>query len=429
MGQRAVLSMALCGLGAALLLPGTVQAQQDRVSVSEKGSLVIWPKVELRWDSNGQLIQNTILSLTNDRNAPVQFQAYYVQGDPYLEEVDGVDGGVADCIHLGWNKLDVAFQLTANQAIAWSLVNGQVFGGPQIANFRSLDNCNPPGRPDPENTNDRVLRGYVIGWAVNLDGEEIHHNHLKGEATIINYRDAAAWEYSTYNHQAIVGTQGQQLDEASGDLNDDTVGVLEIGTEYSPAYNTLLLNFVAVGSPAFTSGANMVGGVNTDLTLMPMDQDLRQGGEPVMTKATVTIWNSNEIKISELDQCIFCWDERLLSEYQVPNSFLVENLGTDFGKARFEDTASAVCDTGDIITIASPLVGVAVRQMNIDPAGAAPPGVAYAGTHLIGSGTANATIAYIANGDSEPLIDVTPETPAQVVEWVERQIRKGAVNR
>jgi hypothetical protein len=47
--------------GLAILTPSLAFAQQDRVSSTEKGSLLIFSKVEIRWDATGSLIQDTFM--------------------------------------------------------------------------------------------------------------------------------------------------------------------------------------------------------------------------------------------------------------------------------------------------------------------------------------------------------------------------------
>ncbi len=60
---------------------------QDRVSATEKGSLVFFTKVELRWDAMGMLVQDTFLSLTNDYPNDVRVQLYFINGDAPLPAV------------------------------------------------------------------------------------------------------------------------------------------------------------------------------------------------------------------------------------------------------------------------------------------------------------------------------------------------------
>jgi hypothetical protein len=63
-------------------------APTDRASASDKGSLLIFTKVELRWDPTGtELIQDTFIDLTNDFPEDVQVQMYFVNGDPPLAAV------------------------------------------------------------------------------------------------------------------------------------------------------------------------------------------------------------------------------------------------------------------------------------------------------------------------------------------------------
>ena len=56
---------------------------------------------------------------------------------------------------------------------------------PTVGSFvEQLDPSSDPlqqGRPALDGSDDRVLRGYVIGWAVDQFGNEIRWNHLKGE--------------------------------------------------------------------------------------------------------------------------------------------------------------------------------------------------------------------------------------------------------
>jgi hypothetical protein len=65
--------------------PMLVDVQLDLSTVT-KGSLVIFPKVEIRWAGSPPypLIQDTFLSLTNDSNSAVPVFMYFVNGDPPL---------------------------------------------------------------------------------------------------------------------------------------------------------------------------------------------------------------------------------------------------------------------------------------------------------------------------------------------------------
>jgi len=292
-----------------------------------------------------------------------------------------------DCSEPGWNWVDVGIALTANQPTYWSVATGLPGG---VSPFTILDPGPPPGRPALDGTNERVLRGFVIAWAVNVFGEEIRWNHLKGDAVIVNYARGTAWEYTTYAFQAVnpalangaaTGTPGQLF------LN---------GVEYDNGFDLLLLDFYATGSQPF--GLNSVFTLESELTLMPIEIDVRQETTgPVTTKASFTIWNQNEIKLTGLDRCVTCWDDTLLGRYGVPNHFLVENLQTDKGKAHIDGLASQLCtvdynpgdglplgaDPRDVISQAASLLGVVSKQIAFGPNG---PHMT-AGMNLVGMGT------------------------------------------
>ncbi len=361
----------------------------DRVSATEKGSLLIFPKVEIRWDAQGNVIQDTFIDMTNDYPGDVQVQMYFINGDAPLEAFDG------ERAHPGWNAVDVGIYLTGNQPTYWSALTGQPHG---VSPFTILDPGPPAGRPAPEpGSTDRVMRGYIIAWAVDNIGQEIRWNHLKGDVTIVNYALGTAWEYNAYTFATA-----ESLTTPHGGVLPGDVGHLMLdGSEYEPSFALLLLDFYAVGADSFSKPGNSVF-INTDLTLFPVDVDLRQETDgPVTTKASFTVWNMNETKLTGLDRCITCWDQTLLSQYGVPNHFLRSNLQTDKGKAQIEGLASQLCnfdydpgdqlplgdDPRDIVSQAASLLGVVAKQLTFSSGD-----YAVAGTNLIGMGTENAEI-------------------------------------
>ncbi|MBT8484031.1 MAG: hypothetical protein HKO59_05960 [Phycisphaerales bacterium] len=418
MGRRAIVGSTMVALAATMLMPAPALAQQDRGSATEKGSLVIFSKVEIRWDAAGFLVQDTFLSLTNDHPNETKVQLYFINGDPPLA-ADPVTGERA---HPGWNWLDNELTLTGNQPTYWSTLTGQPAAG-GLSPFTALDPGFPPGRPALDGTGERVLRGLVIGWAVNRENQEIRWNHLKGEGTLINYALGAAWEYSTMNHQVVSGVD-------HGAQSDGTPGVLSLdGAEYAPAFAELLMNFQAVNSIAF-SGPRLVQS-DTDLTLHPVSADLRQETDgPVTTKASFNVWNMNEVKFSGADRCITCWDQTLLSMYDLPNHFLLQNLQTDHGKARVDGLQSQVCDVDfdlgdqlplgadprDIVSEAAALTGVVARLLTFDGG----LDFAAAGTNLVGMGTENATIQYDTLGSPDELTEL-PSKPEAILDRIEAE--------
>ncbi|MCB9850759.1 MAG: hypothetical protein H6817_08645 [Phycisphaerales bacterium] len=422
-----------CGLVAAVAttILATPALAVERVSASEKGSLLIYSKVEIRWDVAGNLIQDTFVDLTNDYTQDVQVQMYFINGDPSLDAV--FNGAVLlERAHPGWNNVDVGIHLTANQPTYWSAATGQPAG---VSPFTILDPGTPPGRPDPAGSSDRVLRGYIVAWAVDSNGNEIRWNHLKGDAVIVNYLLGTAWEYTTWAFQAIAGVQGGLLLAPYGQMDLD-------GIEYELPFDILLLDFYAVGTSALSGPTNSVT-LDTDLTLFPVDVDLRQETEgPVTTKASFTIWNMNEVKLTGLDRCVTCWDQTLLSTYGVPNHFLVANLQTAKGKAQIDGLESQLCDfdydpsdvctqaalgggalTGanpscdprDVKSQAAALLGVVAKHLSFTSGD-----YAAAGMNLIGLGTqpGGAVIKadFLGNPPDErpQQVEVTKRKPVQV---------------
>ena len=58
---------------------------QDRASGTEKGSLLFISKVELRWNANNELIQDTFVTLINDSSEVARIQMEFINGDPPLD--------------------------------------------------------------------------------------------------------------------------------------------------------------------------------------------------------------------------------------------------------------------------------------------------------------------------------------------------------
>lgn len=219
-------------------------AANNLASISKKGSLIYWPKIELKWDTNGQLIQDTFVTLLNDNIGAVRVKLYQVNGDAPLPPV--INGGVVvERAHPGWNNSDIELVLTADESNYWSAATGQPKG---VSPFWVLDPGNPAGRPDtdPSNPGGRVLRGFLVGWAIDEETREIRWNHLRGAATVVNFRDGTAWDYESWSFQCVSGVDtGQPCDSQWGQL-------LMNGEEYDFCPERLLLDFFATGSMVFS---------------------------------------------------------------------------------------------------------------------------------------------------------------------------------
>jgi len=259
-----------------LALTGAVSAQATspfRVSASQKGSLLIFSKVEIKWDVQGNVIQDTFLDMSNDTPLDaVRVQAYFINGDTEIEEE--CTGSPCTIIvqeyEPGWNTADCQFTLTTDQPSFWSAAQGNALSGPGFRGFKDCQaftelDSDGPGRPDHESNvvGDRVLRGYVIMWAEKFipfalippdlqpqypNGVfwPINWNHLKGDGLVVNYRNGTAWEYNAWAFQARTGTQGQPIG-VPGELYLD-------GVMYDWPFSSLLLDFYGTGSTALSGG-------------------------------------------------------------------------------------------------------------------------------------------------------------------------------
>ena len=358
-----------------------------RVSATKKGSLLIYPKVELKWNAAGALTQDTFVTITNDYLDDVFVHWYFVNGDEPLDEVVAGDPpNVVERAHPGWNWVNCTTYLTQNEPTYFSASTGLPVG---CQPFTTLDNADGVlGRPDPEgDPGSRVLRGYMVAYAMDNFGNEITWNHLSGTTTIVNYADSSAWEYGAYAFQATCGALGDEpLDCALFDDNgtcceaEAIPGRLDMdGFQYDIAFDKLLLDFYAVGSQAFSDGGVGVM-LDTDLTLLPIMIDVRQDSNPpVTTKAHFDIWNANEDGFSGTVRCLTCWDQTLLSHYGLPNQFMIDIIHTDKGQVRIDGVYSTACDE----SVDAPILGVAAKVLGFSGAAS---DRAYSGLTLVGQG-------------------------------------------
>jgi hypothetical protein len=336
-----------------VLVPGALA--EDRVSATEKGSLLVYPKVEIRFNEAGYLTQDTFITLNNDFNAGVDIQLYFVS---------------ETC-----TRVDNVITLSKNEPAYWSVATGWPKG---VSPWTVLGDP----YPDPDGSGDMIMRGFILAWAIDDEYAQIRWNHLYGGATIVNYACATAWEYNAYAF-AVVDENVANGDPIglAGTINLD-------GAEYDYGFDRLLLDFFASGSLALTGDGCIV--INdTDLTLLIVDMDLRQDGDgPKTTKAKFEIWNENEVGFSGMEFCFTKWIETTLSS--LGSHFLVENLQTFKGRARIDGMESIVCDplvSEDVV-----LLGVAAKYLGFLCYDGRD--VAQSGTNLFGSGVEATSILY-----------------------------------
>lgn len=343
-----------------------------RASVNKKGSLLFYPHVEVKWNADGTLRQDTFLQLSNDFADDVQVQLYLVNGDAPTDAVyTGNPPVLVERKHSGWNKIDVQIPLTGDEPTYWSAITGNPKG---VSSFSILDPGVPVGRPDPDpdNIGGRVIRGFVLGWAVNAAGHEIRWNHLSGSAMVMDYRQESTWEYPAWafaSHALQHGVEPESCKTHNLDTGRCVDGGVEPGEisldgyEYDSCPERLQFQFPAVGGNylAGPEPDRMVI-VDASLTLAVLGVDLRQDTSgPITTKAKFDIWNENEIRFSGTERCITCWDLTPLGQYTrqgIANHFFATNLQTRVGRARVDGVASTVCAGGRGQNLDTPILGV-----------------------------------------------------------------------
>ena len=350
--------------------------ETPRVTIGRDGSLLVFPNVELRWQESGSewvLTQDTILEVANDYADLVQIQAYLVDEH--------------------WHRLGHIFSLTAEQPTTWSAAAG---GFESVPAFTAVHPGSPPGDPDPESGGYRVLRGFVLLWAVDNAGREIRWNYLSGRATVVDHSAGRTWGYEAYAFEAL--DQGGAI--SHGEVTGTPFTLNLDGVEYGPCFFEQHLEFFAVGSYALSRedpvAPYTVINEDIDITQLAMDITLNwaSGAPTVQTKAQYFLWNENEIQFSGTEYCVGGWDQRLANN--IGGCFLISNLTTDRGRARIRPVASVVCGTSDDY----PLLGVQNRLINVVDHGAVA-----SGSTLVGAGTSTGTIRVDGDCNSNAIKD------------------------
>ena len=163
-------------------------------NVSEKGSLLIYPRIQVGPGFD------TLITLTNDSSAAVRLKCYYATSDLLATPYTGTAAGARGLKHFE----DFTIDLTHNQPIAWWASDGRAYRNSQIFGGFAAP---PFGHPFPDgNTRDA---GELKCWAITDDGSGLRtHNHLFGTASIFILPTGQADEYTAWAFQSISPTGG-----------------------------------------------------------------------------------------------------------------------------------------------------------------------------------------------------------------------------
>lgn len=326
----------LCGVAVAL---GVMASTAHAAVTTERGaSILAFPKV-LANSEDG----DTIIQITNISNNMVHAHCFYVNAAP---DFFG---------RPQWQVTDFTIWLTKQQPTHWVVSTGRFVnptdtcsssGGRYIP---SADCSNagidpgaiPPVPPDFE--------GELKCVEVDVAGNPIGGNHLKGEATLIS----ADNDVSKYNALGILGTDlaGETGNELL--LNQPLDAEEPVG-QYNSCPNVLLLNHLAEGvtdpvlyanlrggvcsapantpcvtdadcegtclnAPQILDGANQIDLVSatlTDLTLIPCTEDF-ENAQPASVTVQFAIYNEFEQALSA-SITVDCWKNFYLFEVDSP---------------------------------------------------------------------------------------------------------------
>lgn len=303
----------LLGLGVVAVASANVP---NVANVSQQGSLLVFPKIDVSGD------RDTIISISNGFSSPVQIECYYEDAEQNIQ--------------------DFSFQLTSNQPVAFSArCGGVVDTGSSTPPFVSGNICVPLGE--------------LKCWAVSNDGtQQIRWNYLTGTAKVIDYKNYTAYEYNAWSFDVRPATI------ADGSPVGTPGNITLDGVNYDACPQYFLGNF-------FSSGSGGGFFKDTDLTLVPCKEDLREEHVPVITKALFDIWTGNESEYSGTWVCIRCWFESCLSK--ISSHFQYKSLETVAARFRTRGIASpTVCGVGTkrnpYSSQPSPLIGVIVEELD-----------------------------------------------------------------
>jgi hypothetical protein len=285
---------------------GSVFAAQNVANTSQKGSLLVFPKIDVRPGVT------TLVRIQNDYFEDVSLKCYYMD---FFK-----------------NKRDFKVMLTKDQPFWFNAKTGD--GTTHVPPFPQLggENSTPYGE--------------LKCWAVNQAGsDEISFNHLAGTATVIDYQNGTAYEYNSWNFTHRAGLAVGTPVGSPGNL------VLDGGDNYDACPQYLISTFGPQGATVNLGDGVAATFGPTDLSVATCNQDLRQDMVKHYTKLKFDVWNEYEVKFTGAYQCTNSWYETDLTGLgeiegypgQGAEVFTADTLGTVSARYRVEGIHSNVC--------------------------------------------------------------------------------------
>ena len=329
--------------------------EASRANTSQKGSLLIFPKIQTAGDAeSGTVAVDTLIFLTND----------------YFEDVN------LKCFWVDENQTITAFNvnLPANRPLAFSAWTGEPLSSSE---------------PFPAFKGN----GQLLCWAVDTSYyAQIQFNHLYGTA-MIQYSATSGFDPSPVPSAVSYNAWAFRALKDPGPAKGGTAGLLPLdGKTYDACPSYLISNYIPGEVLAETLP------VQAELTLSPCWQDLRQDRAPTCTKAKLDIWDATGIKYTGAYQCLADRYEGFLEKIGNDPSqkgpgaggvkFTSAALKAPGARFRVENSASTVC-TSTVgcpagSQVASPFVGVLTYQQQYPES--TPDRVPFTGFTLQGAG-------------------------------------------
>jgi len=328
---------------AALLSASSAFAAQNVANTSQKGSLLIWPAINV----NSSLNQDTLIEISND----------------------GVVGVAVQCEYVNERKGRVSFDffLTAKETASWSV------------GTRAGDRVQPPPFPtyigsptfDDGQGAGQQVRGELICFATDAGGaNQVAFNELTGTGTPIKRDNTSStqpkegYKYNAWAFIARASGGSPAADDpvtpfrTAGDLVLD--GGSEGGTyDACPLYN--IVNFMPNGA-TLGSAPNTFTTFANNLVVVSCNQDLRQDYNLWLTKLVFNQWNSLEASFDGSWFCADSLDNVPLTATKDPTNFNFGVLKTPNARFTVQGEASTQCPG----SVATGLLGVFYSDVGIN---------------------------------------------------------------
>jgi len=254
-------------------------AAQNVANTSQKGSLLIFPLIDVRTADTA----TTIVDISNDSNGYIFLNCYYIND------------------HKG--RVDFSFAMTPKGSVSWDVLTHS-------------GNIAPPAWPTGGSfPQGNANVGELICFAVNGAGSaQVRNNHLTGVATVVYFNDKdaqqtkQAFKYNAWAFTARTSTL-DVIPPADGTPVGAPGDLVLNGANSDGVYDACPLYLIGNFSPGgvnLLGRPNVLGGVtyiDNDLSVSSCAQDLRQDFVPKLTKIQFTVWNEFEEDFTGAWQC------------------------------------------------------------------------------------------------------------------------------